>query len=119
MSRLVGRATRRDPNAVPWAGLRPFGASPPLTLALMGYLVGQFGGLLPIPRGIGGIDGGLHGALVVYGLPTATAILAYGVILFWLPLVLGAAAFVSLRKRLQDPDRPDFCDPLLRPRVAL
>jgi uncharacterized protein (TIRG00374 family) len=89
---------------------------------LMGYLIGQLGGLLPIPGGLGGIDGGLLGALVVYGLPvaaTAAAILAYRVILFWLPLVLGAAAFVSLRRGLQDPERPDLCDPFPRPQVAL
>jgi uncharacterized membrane protein YbhN (UPF0104 family) len=101
-------------NAVLWAGLRAFGESPPITLVLMGYLLGQLGGLLPIPGGLGGIDGGLLGALIVYGLPaaaTAAAILAYRVILFWLPLILGGAAFTSLRKGLADPDRPDICDP--------
>jgi hypothetical protein len=41
------------------------------------------------------------------------------VILFWLPLVLGAAAFVSLRRGLQDPERPHLCDPFLRRQVAL
>ena len=38
----------------------------------MGYLIGQLGGLLPLPGGIGGIDGGLIGALIVFGLPAAT-----------------------------------------------
>ena len=37
----------------------------------MGYLIGQLGGLLPIPGGVGGIDGGLVGTLVVYGAPAA------------------------------------------------
>lgn len=109
-------------NAVLWACLRAFGASPPVTLVLMGYLIGQLGGLLPIPGGLGGIDGGLLGALVVYGLPaaaTAAAILAYRVVLFWLPLLLGGTAFFSLRRGLQDPERPDLCDPFARPRVAL
>jgi uncharacterized membrane protein YbhN (UPF0104 family) len=104
-------------NAVLWACFHAFGESPPITLVLMGYLLGQLGGLLPIPGGIGGVDGGLFGALVVYGLPaaaTAAAILAYRVILFWLPLILGGAAFVSLRKGLNDPNRPDICDPLGR-----
>jgi uncharacterized membrane protein YbhN (UPF0104 family) len=104
-------------NAVLWACFHAFGESPPITLVLMGYLLGQLGGLLPIPGGIGGIDGGLFGALVVYGLPaaaTAAAILAYRVILFWLPLLLGGAAFLSLRKGLRDPARPDICDPLAR-----
>jgi uncharacterized membrane protein YbhN (UPF0104 family) len=109
-------------NAVLWACLRAFGESPAITLVLMGYLIGQLGGLLPVPGGVGGIDGGLLGALVVYGLPAATAaaaIVAYRVIVFWLPLVLGAAAFVSLRRGLQDPGRPDLCDPFLRRQVAL
>jgi uncharacterized membrane protein YbhN (UPF0104 family) len=101
-------------NAVLWACLRAVGLASPITLVLIGYLLGQLGGLLPIPGGIGGIDGGLLGVLVLYGLPvaaTAAAILAYRLILFWLPLIVGGAAFVSLRKGLADPDRPDICDP--------
>jgi uncharacterized membrane protein YbhN (UPF0104 family) len=101
-------------NAVLWACLHAFGESPPLTLVLMGYLIGQLGGLLPIPGGLGGIDGGLIGALIVYGIPAAAAgaaVLAYRVILFWLPLALGGAAFAGLRKGLDDPNRPDICDP--------
>jgi uncharacterized protein (TIRG00374 family) len=108
-------------NAVLWACLHAFGESPPLTLVLIGYLLGQLGGLLPIPGGIGGIDGGLIGALIVYGLPaaaTAAAVLTYRVILFWLPLILGGAAFTSLRKGLDDPDRPDICDPFRNVRPA-
>jgi uncharacterized membrane protein YbhN (UPF0104 family) len=104
-------------NAVVWACFRAFGESPALTLVLMGYLIGQLGGLLPIPGGIGGIDGGLIGTLIVYGLPaaaTAAAVLAYRVILFWLPLLLGGVAFAQLRRGLSDPERPDLCDPLQR-----
>ncbi len=107
-------------NAVIWACFKAFGFSPAITLVLMGYLIGQLGGLLPIPGGIGGIDGGLIGTMVVFGLPaavTAAAVLAYRVILFWLPLVLGGVAFASLRKGLEDPERPDLCDPLRRPVV--
>jgi uncharacterized protein (TIRG00374 family) len=99
-------------NAVLWATFHAFGYSPPIPILLMGYLIGQMGGLLPIPGGIGGIDGGLLGTLVVYGTPAATtaaAVLAYRVILFWLPLAVGAYAFVSLRRGLNDPERPDLC----------
>jgi uncharacterized protein (TIRG00374 family) len=99
-------------NAVLWATFKAFGSSPAVTIILMGYLIGQLGGLLPIPGGIGGIDGGLFGTLVVYGTPAATtaaAVLAYRVILFWLPLIIGAIAFTSLRRGLNDPDRPDLC----------
>src|SRR5262249_312597 len=34
-------------NAVLWATFHAFGISPPLTVILMGYLIGQLGGLLP------------------------------------------------------------------------
>ncbi|HEX4718490.1 MAG TPA: flippase-like domain-containing protein [Thermoleophilaceae bacterium] len=99
-------------NAALWATFHAFGYSPPITIILMGYLIGQLGGLLPLPGGLGGIDGGLIGTLIVYGTPpavTAAAVLVYRVILFWLPLMLGAVAFGSLRRGLNDPDRPELC----------
>jgi uncharacterized membrane protein YbhN (UPF0104 family) len=99
-------------NAVLWATFHAVGASPAISIVLMGYLIGQLGGLLPLPGGLGGIDGGLFGTLVVYGAPvasTAAAVLAYRLILFWLPLVVGAIAFLSLRRGLNDPDRPELC----------
>jgi uncharacterized protein (TIRG00374 family) len=100
-------------NAVLWATYKAVGASVPISVVLMGYLIGQLGGLLPLPGGIGGIDGGLIGTLVVYGAPaaaTTAAVLAYRVILFWLPLVGGAVAFASLRRALDDSVRPDLCE---------
>jgi uncharacterized protein (TIRG00374 family) len=99
-------------NAVLWATFHAVGASPEISIVLMGYLIGQLGGLLPIPGGLGGIDGGLLGTLVLYGTPvapTAAAVLAYRLVLFWLPLVVGAIAFLSLRRGLNDPDRPELC----------
>jgi uncharacterized protein (TIRG00374 family) len=99
-------------NLVLWATFHAIGVSVPLTVILMGYLIGQLGGALPLPGGIGGIDGGLLGTLIVYGTPAAAAaaaVLIYRVILFWLPLLIGAFAFVSLRRGLNDPDRPDLC----------
>jgi uncharacterized membrane protein YbhN (UPF0104 family) len=95
-------------NAVLWATFHAVGASVPLTVILMGYLIGQLGGLLPIPGGVGGIDGGLIGTLVVYGAPadaTVAAVLAYRLILFWLPLLAGVVAFASLRRALAADDR--------------
>ena len=99
-------------NAVLWATFRSVGASPAISIVLMGYLIGQLGGLLPLPGGLGGIDGGLFGTLALYGTPvasTAAAVLAYRLILFWLPLVVGAIGYASLRRGLNDPDRPELC----------
>ena len=99
-------------NAVLWATFQAFGFSPPITVILLGYLIGQLGGLLPLPGGLGGIDGGLIGTLIVYGTPaavTVAAVLVYRVILFWLPLLAGAVGFISLRRGLNRPDRPELC----------
>jgi uncharacterized membrane protein YbhN (UPF0104 family) len=101
-------------NFVLWATYHAVGASPPISVILMGYLIGQLGGALPIPGGVGGIDLGLVGTLIVFGAPaqeTVAAVLAYRLILFWLPLIVGAVAFWSLRRSLDQPERPDLCVP--------
>jgi uncharacterized protein (TIRG00374 family) len=102
-------------NAVLWATFHAVGTTPPVTVILMAYLLGQMGGLLPIPGGVGGIDFGLIGMFVLFGVPaapTAAAVLAYRLILFWLPLIVGSIAFNNLRKGLNDPSRPDLCAPI-------
>ena len=94
-------------NAVLWATFHAFGFTPDISIVLMGYLIGQLGGLLPIPGGIGGIDGGLIGTLIVYGAPAAVvaaAVLAYRTILFWLPLIAGGIMFAWLRRRMPEMD---------------
>jgi uncharacterized membrane protein YbhN (UPF0104 family) len=82
----------------------------------MGYLIGQLGGLLPIPGGIGGIGGGLIGTLIVYGTAaarTAAAGLAYRVILFWLPLAVGGIAFAALRRDMPSGGELGTCAPAI------
>jgi uncharacterized membrane protein YbhN (UPF0104 family) len=108
-------------NAVLWATFHAFGLSPPLTVVLMGYLIGQLGGLLPIPGGIGGIDGGLIGTLIVYGAPaavTAAAVLGYRVILFWLPLIMGGIAFAALRRDMPSGYELASCAPAIAAQSA-
>src|SRR4051794_21773888 len=93
-------------NLVLWATFEAVGSSPGPSVILLAYLIGQLGGLIPIPGGIGGIDGGLIGAFIVFGAPVATttaAVLAYRLILFWIPLVLGGVAFLSLRRSMAQP----------------
>ena len=98
-------------NLVLLATFHAFGLSPPLIIVLMAYLCGQLGGILPLPGGIGGIDGGLIGTLIVYGIPVAeatAAVLAYRVVLFWIPLVMGIPAWFFLRRGLDDIAREDL-----------
>ena len=56
-----------------WASFRAVGSAPALTIVWMAYLIGQLGNWLPIPGGIGGVELGLIGILVLYGLPAVTA----------------------------------------------
>jgi uncharacterized membrane protein YbhN (UPF0104 family) len=87
-----------------WATFRAFGAAPPPAILGMAYLIGELGGLIPVPGGIGGVDAGLVGTFVLYNVPitaAASAVLAYRAIALWIPAVLGSAAFVSLRRTLR------------------
>lgn len=98
---------------------RAFGASPALGVLVLGYLIGQLGGNLPIPGGIGGIDGGLIGTFALYHQPlasTTAAVLAYHAIALWIPALLGSTAFVQLRTTLSRESAPAaMCMPLAEP----
>jgi uncharacterized membrane protein YbhN (UPF0104 family) len=78
---------------------------PPVGVLLVAYLVGQLGSLIPIPGGIGGVDGGLIGTLVLYGVDAtdaAVAVIAYRGLLLAIPAILGLPALAVLRRRLRD-----------------
>jgi uncharacterized protein (TIRG00374 family) len=77
---------------------------PPAGVLLVAYIVGQLGGLLPIPGGLGGVDGGLIGTLVLYGVnpgDAAVAVIAYRGLLLTIPAALGLPALAILRRRLR------------------
>jgi uncharacterized protein (TIRG00374 family) len=83
-------------NAVLWAAFHAYGRVPPISVIVMGYLVGSLGTVLPLPAGIGGVEGGLIGALVLYGAPAAPAtraVLLYRGISLSLPVALGGLAW--------------------------
>jgi uncharacterized protein (TIRG00374 family) len=86
-----------------WATFNAFGATPPLAIIWIGYLIGELGGLIPVPGGIGGVDVGLVGMLVLYHVPVGAAtaaVLAYRAIALWVPAAIGAGAFALLRRSL-------------------
>jgi uncharacterized protein (TIRG00374 family) len=87
--------------SVLWACFHAFGASPPKAVIVMSYFVGMFGNTLPLPGGIGGVDGGMIGAFSAFGVNVevaVVAVLAYRVFSFWLPTLPGAVAYLQLRK---------------------
>jgi uncharacterized membrane protein YbhN (UPF0104 family) len=86
-----------------WATFHAFGTAPPLAIIWLGYLIGELGGLIPLPGGIGGVDLGLIGTLVLYHVPASAAtaaVLAYRGIALLVPAASGAIAFVLLRRSL-------------------
>jgi uncharacterized membrane protein YbhN (UPF0104 family) len=87
-------------NAVLLAALYAFGAHAGIAAVVMAYLVGMLANALPIPGGLGAVDGGLLGALVLYGVPAApaaAAVLVYRAIALWLPALIGAVFAARLR----------------------
>jgi uncharacterized membrane protein YbhN (UPF0104 family) len=80
-------------NAVLWAAFHAYGHTPQIGVVVMGYLVGSLAGALPIPAGLGVLEGGLIGALVLYGAPAGpatAAVLLYRGISLGVPIALGA-----------------------------
>jgi uncharacterized membrane protein YbhN (UPF0104 family) len=99
--RLLGAAgfTLLDMGAL-WAACRatghPLGA-PALAVA---YCIGYLATLIPMPAGIGVLDTGLSGSLVLYGVagPAAVgAVLVYHLISVWVPALGGLIAWLPAR----------------------
>jgi uncharacterized membrane protein YbhN (UPF0104 family) len=98
---------------------KAFGYSPAVGILALAYLIGQLGGNLPVPGGIGGLDAGLIGTFALYHQPlaaTTAAVLAYHAISLWVPGLLGTLAFVALRRTLRRETQPAaICMPLAEP----
>jgi uncharacterized membrane protein YbhN (UPF0104 family) len=87
--------------SVLWATFHAFGTPPPFTVIWMAYFVGTLGNLLPLPGGLGGVEGGMIGAFAAFGVNfnlALLAVLSYRAISFWLPTLPGAVAYLQLRR---------------------
>jgi uncharacterized membrane protein YbhN (UPF0104 family) len=87
--------------SVLWAMFHAFGTPPPFTVIWMAYFVGTLGNLLPLPGGLGGVEGGMIGAFVAFGVQldlAVVAVLSYRAISFWLPTLPGVVAYFQLRR---------------------
>jgi len=103
---MVGAVTWWAFNiAILWASFHAFGEPPPTAVLVQAFFVGMLANLLPIPGGIGGVDGGMIGALAGFGVPAGSAVLAvlsYRLFAFWLPTLPGVIAYFQLRRRVQE-----------------
>jgi uncharacterized protein (TIRG00374 family) len=88
--------------AILWASFKAFGEAPPWAVIVMGYFVGMLANLLPLPGGVGGVDGGMIGAFVAFGGESkdsiVVAVLTYRLFAFYLPTIPGAVAYFQLRR---------------------
>jgi uncharacterized protein (TIRG00374 family) len=91
--------------AVLGLSFRSFGAVVSVAVLVMGYFLGTLGSLLPLPGGIGGVEGGMIGAFVAFGMPAGRAVvgvLAYRAISFWLPTLPGIGGYLRLRSTVRE-----------------
>ena len=92
--------------AVLFACFAAAGHVPPLAPVVLAYQIGYLSNFIPVPGGIGILDGSLIGMLILYGIggTIATAsTLVYHAISLWVPAVWGTIAFIILQKTKKQP----------------
>ncbi|HXO09067.1 MAG TPA: flippase-like domain-containing protein [Solirubrobacteraceae bacterium] len=92
--------------AVLFACFAAAGHMPPLAPVVLAYQIGYLSNFIPVPGGIGILDGSMIGMLVLYGVGgtvATAATLVYHVISLWVPAILGTVAFILLQKTKKQP----------------
>jgi uncharacterized protein (TIRG00374 family) len=87
-----------------WAAFKAFGDAPPAAVLVQAFFVGMLGNLLPMPGGVGGVEGGMIGAFVAFGVDgglAVVAVLVYRAFTFWLPMIPGVIAYFQLRRTVE------------------
>jgi uncharacterized protein (TIRG00374 family) len=93
-----------------WACFWAFGGHPDVPELVMAYLLGMLGNLLPLPGGVGGVEGGMVGACAAFDMNASVAlvaVLAYRAISVWLPALPGVLALATLRRAAEGADVSD------------
>jgi uncharacterized membrane protein YbhN (UPF0104 family) len=92
--------------AVLFACCAAAGEEPPVAALVLAYQISYLSNLIPVPGGIGVLDGSMIGMLVLYGVGgtvATAATLVYHAIALWVPTVCGTIAFVLLQKTNRQP----------------
>ncbi len=92
--------------AVLFACFAAAGQTPPLAPVVLAYQIGYLSNFIPVPGGIGVLDGSMIGMLVLYGVGgtvATAATLVYHAISLWVPAVWGTIAFIVLQKTKKQP----------------
>lgn len=89
--------------AVLWVAIHALGYDVPVAPLLLAYLIGYLANAIPIPGGVGVLDGGLAGALLLYHVPAPAAVggvLLYHALALWIPALSGTAGFIAAQRRI-------------------
>jgi putative heme transporter len=90
--------------AVLWACFHAFGEPPTTAVVVMAYFTGMLGNVLPLPGGVGGVEGGMIAAFLAFGVPAGlavVAVLSYRAFAFWLPTIPGVLSYLRLRRSIK------------------
>jgi uncharacterized membrane protein YbhN (UPF0104 family) len=82
------------------------GTVPPLASIVLAYQIGYLSNFIPIPGGIGVLDGSMVGMFVLYGVRAShatAAVIVYHGISLWIPAMWGTIAFLLLRRSRGEP----------------
>jgi uncharacterized membrane protein YbhN (UPF0104 family) len=96
--------------AVLWITMKAVGEPMSVPALVLAYNIGYLANTLPIPGGIGVLDAGLAGSLLLYGASPAhvtAAVLVYHAIALWIPGLGGTLAYLQLRPHLTPPAPED------------
>ena len=89
--------------AVLWLAIHALGYDVPVAPLLLAYLIGYLANAIPIPGGVGVLDGGLAGALLLYHVPAPTAfggVLLYHALALWIPALSGTVGFIAAQRQI-------------------
>jgi uncharacterized membrane protein YbhN (UPF0104 family) len=89
--------------AVLWLAIDALGYAVPVAPLVLAYLVGYLANAVPIPGGLGVLDGGLAGALILYHVPAPVAlggVLLYHTLALWIPALSGTLGFVAAQRHI-------------------
>ena len=82
------------------------GHTPPVAAVVLAYQIAYLSNIIPVPGGIGVLDGSMVGMLVLYGVgatASTAATVVYHAISLWIPAMWGTIAFVVLRRSQKEP----------------
>jgi uncharacterized membrane protein YbhN (UPF0104 family) len=89
--------------AVLWVAIHALGYDLPVAPLVLAYLIGYLGNTIPVPGGLGVLDGGLVGALLLYHVPAPIAlggVLLYHTLALWVPALWGTLGFLAAQRQL-------------------